>query len=294
MKKHLTITVPPAYEGRTLLNYLKNELAFSHAKVSSVKYDPDGLLVNGKRATVRRILHAGDTLSVLLTDSEKKENHLIPNPLPLEILYEDENLIAVNKPAGMVCHPSKGHLIDSLASALRAHFDKTDPDARIHLIGRLDKETSGIVLCAKNAVAAAMLMRDGKIEKTYTAVASGHFEEKEGTIALPMRYVRDEEGIIRAEEGEEKAAETAYKVLSEGENFSVLRVRISTGRMHQIRFHMAAVGHPLLGDSRYGSPAEQMRRAALHAGELCFIHPFTEEKLRLSAELPADMGEFAG
>ena len=289
MKKYHTITIPPAYDGRMLLKYLKNELAFSQTKISSVKYDPEGLLLNGERVTVRALLHTGDLLEVLLTDSRMRENRLIPNEIPLEILYEDDSLIAVNKPSGMVCHPAKGHLTDSLASALRAYFDRTDPEAQVHLVGRLDKETSGIVLCAKNAVAAAILMRDRNAEKVYTAAASGYFTEKEGTIALPMRYVRDDEGILRVEEGEEKTAETVYRVLSEGEDFSVLRVQIATGRMHQIRFHMAAAGHPLLGDRLYGKEVQRIGRTALHAGTLRFIHPFIKEEILLEAELPAEM-----
>ncbi len=316
-KRSLEILIPPSWDGRTLLKYLKNELAFSSAKVSSVKFDPDGLLLNGQRVTVRALLHEGDRLSVLLADSERKENHLIPNEMPLTILYEDEDLIAVDKPAGLVCHPSKGHLVDSLSSGLRAYFDRQDPAARIHLIGRLDKETSGIVLSAKNAVAAAVLEKSDSVQKTYTAFASGVFEEKEGRITIPMVFSRDREGIlcVRAgnsiedsregkfgrneteeafgeksgEESREKAAETVYTVLSGREDFSVLRVRIGTGRMHQIRFHMAETGHPLLGDRRYGGPEEKIGRAALHAGEMTLVHPFTQERICLTAPLPEDM-----
>ena len=288
MKKYLTVTVPPDYDGRTLLKYLKNELAFSQAKVSSVKFDPDGLLLNGERVTVRAVLREGDALRVLLSDSEKRENHILPNELPLQILYEDDSLIALNKPAGMVCHPSKGHLVDSLASALRAYFDRTDPEAGVHFLGRLDKETSGIVLCAKNAVAAAVLERDDTVQKTYIALASGVFGEKEGVISLPMRFVRDAEGILRAEPGE-KAALTRFSVCRQYRDYALLSVTIATGRMHQIRFHMAEYGHPLLGDLRYGGTAEKIGRAALHAGDLCFLHPFTKEKICLHTDLPADM-----
>ncbi len=306
MKRYHTITVPPAYDGRTLFSYLKKELAFSAAKISSVKYDSGGLLLNGERVTVGAALHTGDRLSVLLTDSENRGNRLIPNEMPLSILYEDEDLIALAKPSGVVCHPSKGHLVDSLASGLRAYFDRTDPEASVHLIGRLDKETSGIVLSAKNAVAAAILMRNDTVRKTYTAAAEGVFGEKKGIITIPMRYVRDEAGILRVEAGEEKSREseaqasesrdektavTEYQVLSQREDYAVLLVRIPTGRMHQIRFHMAETGHPLLGDRVYGGPTDRIGRAALHAGELSFRHPFTGEEIHLAAAPPEDLKE---
>ena len=304
MKHYHTVSIPPAYDGRMLIKYLKNELAFSATKISSVKYDTEGLLLNDERVTVRAVLHTGDRLSVLLTDSENREKHLIPNEMPLSILYEDADLIAVEKPAGIVCHPSKGHLVDSLASGLRAYFDRTDPEASVHLIGRLDKETSGIVLCAKNAVAAAILMRNDTVQKSYTAAAEGLFREKQGIITIPMRYVRDDLGILKVVPGEErncgpeaqasgsadeKTAVTEYQVLSQREDYAILRVTISTGRMHQIRFHMAESGHPLLGDRVYGGPTDRIGRAALHAGALTFLHPFTGEEINLAAEIPEDL-----
>ena len=292
MKHYFTAEIPLEYEGRKLLSYLKSELAFSAAKISSVKYDTEGLFVNERRVTVREILHRGDRIRVLLTDSERRENRLIPFEMPLDILYEDEHFIAVNKTAGTVCHPAKGHLLDSLASGLRFYFDRTDPDQRVHLLGRLDKETSGVVLCAKNAAALELLKKSNTAEKTYIAAASGKFAEKEGRITIPIKYVRDRElGILRVERGEEKPAETEYRVIGEGTDFSVLEVKIGTGRMHQIRFHLSEEGHPLLGDSLYGGPMQRIGRTALHAWKLRFCHPFTKQEITFQAGLPADMRE---
>ncbi|MBR0086529.1 MAG: RluA family pseudouridine synthase [Lachnospiraceae bacterium] len=288
--EYLELTVPESYEGRKLVSFLKSELKFSQKKISSVKFDPGGLRLNGRETNAGQQLTAGDKLSVRLWDSANRSENILPSAIPLKILYEDEYYIAVNKPAGMVCHPSKGHILDSLANGLRGHFDRTCPRARVHLIGRLDKDTSGVVLAAKNSVAADILIQE-KIRKVYLAAASGVFEKTEGTIRIPIRERRDPEtGILKTERDPSgKYAETFYEVLLQKEEFALLRVCPETGRMHQIRFHMAETGHPLLGDPLYGKLSRFIGRTALHAGELTFIHPFSGEQLKLTAELPEDM-----
>ena len=210
--------------------------------------------------------------------------------MPLEILYEDDWLLALNKPSGIVCHTSRGHLKDSLASGLRAYFDETMKDAGIHLLGRLDKDTSGILLIAKNSVAGAMIRQSppDTLKKTYLAFASGHFPEKHGVIDIPMGEARDEDGILRmVREG--KPALTFYEVVGETGDFSMLKLTLGTGRTHQIRFHLSETGHPLLGDALYGQPSPLIGRTALHAETLAFTHPFSKEHLTLFAPLPEDM-----
>ena len=289
----VTINITEPFNNRLLLTFLKKELEFSQAKISSVKFDSEGILLNGQPVPVRTFLHTGDVLSIRIMDSVNRQEHLIPAEMPLKILYEDENLIAVNKPAGVVCHPSKGHLTDSLASGLMYYFSQNQPEARVHLLGRLDKETSGIVLCAKNGFTADRLR--GKIEKTYTAVAEGQFTEPEGIIRFPMKEVRDQEGILKMTSGPDgKEAVTIYKALTHTEKYTVLEVRPVTGRTHQIRFHMAYFRHPLVGDRMYGTGAECIGRTALHAGELAFHHPFTGERICIRAEVPEDIKRLYG
>jgi len=295
-RNRLALSISPAEEGRKLANLLRTVPGLSQAKIGSLKYDPEGILLNGERTSVSVFLHSGDTVHILLDDSVNRTPHLLPNPLPLSLLYEDRNLIILCKPAGQVCHPSKGHLIDSLANALLARFETTDPRAAIHFVGRLDKDTSGLVTVAKNGITAermALLKADGKVEKTYLALASGHMEKTDGVIDIAMEEYRTEDNILRNRRGTNETGQpalTRYHVLSEYEDYSLLEVRIDTGRMHQIRFHMAEIGHPLLGDPIYGAgPDPRIGRTALHAWKLRFQHPYTGEWIEAEAEPEEDM-----
>jgi len=295
-ENRLEITVSREDEGRKLSSLLKSVPGMSQTKLSSMKYDPEGILLNGHRSPVSAVLRAGDVISILLWDSENRVPHLLPNPLPLRVLWEDRNIIVLNKPAGQVCHPSKGHLTDSLANALFARLRDREPRAAIHFLGRLDKDTSGLVTVAKNGFTAErlnLLKTEGKVQKTYLALASGHFPEERGVIDIPMEEYRTEDNILRNRRGTSETGQpalTRYHVLSEYEDFSLLEVTIGTGRMHQIRFHMAETGHPLLGDPLYGTgPDGRIGRTALHAWKLRLQHPYTGEEIEVTATPEEDI-----
>lgn len=296
--------------GRDILSFLRAELRLSAAKIRSVKFDSEGILLDGKRATVRERVKAGQCLWILQSDSANRELRLLPTEMPLDILHEDENFLFVNKPSGVVCHPSQGHFADSLANGVQAYWNRSDPESRVHLVGRLDKETSGIVSIAKNGVAARYLSeqrRESRLKKTYFALVCGCPQPSWGEISLPMDYVRspEREGMFvmkAADASRGKAAVTHYQVLESFGGVSLCRVRIDTGRTHQIRFHMASIGHPLLGDRLYGTADSSydegnghtalccgIKRTALHAGRLEFVHPFSGEAIVLNAGLPEDM-----
>lgn len=303
MRRYLEFRITDEDDGKKILTFLKSGLGFSTLKIRSVKFTDHGITLNEEPATVGSFLHTGDTLKILRTDSEHKERHLLANPaVPTDIRYEDDALIILNKPAGMVCHPSRGHLIDSLANGVRAYFDATDPDFNVHLLGRLDRDTSGLVMMAKDGITADAIARqktDGTFEKTYIAIAEGTFSTPSGRLDWPMASYHTEDGILKNKNGtgdpDAKDAVTLYDVLYTGPDYTVLSVRIPTGRMHQIRFHMAEAGHPLLGDSLYGhGPSEKygMTRHALHAYSLKFRHPYANKTVVVSAELPADMRPF--
>ncbi len=215
----------------------------------------------------------------------------------LDILYEDRDLLVVNKPAGIVMHPSHGHFGDTLSDMAAAHYSGNGERRPIRSVGRLDKDTSGVVILAKNRVAAERLSRKGSCEKEYLAVCRGHLKEEQEKleIHLPMRRVPGE--LNRMEvcpEGEGMEAHTyAEKIRECGAN-DLLRVRITTGRTHQIRVHLAAIGHPLAGDTLYGNRRSAdkicgIRRAALHCAKVRFRHPFSEEQMEIEAPLPEDM-----
>lgn len=276
----------------TVYRLMKNRLSFSAAKISSVKYSENGILVNNQPVTTRTVLKSGDVLKIRIDDSENRREVLYPVAIPLDILFEDDYLIVLNKPSGLVCHPSKGHYFDALANGLRFYFDTAQPNARIHLTGRLDKETSGIVTVAKNGYTAdllKLLKERGRMRKTYLALASGVFKESEGSIDIPMSMVRDpENGMLTVKRGDSAhglPAMTHYQVLWQSEDAALLSVTIDTGRMHQIRFHMAEIGHPLFGDKIYDGPKAAVN-LMLHAYQLDLIHPHSGEKITLLAPLP--------
>ena len=278
---------------REVLSILRSDLGLSTTKIRSVKWDPAGILLDGERVTVRHKVSEGQTLRVLKNDSENRKKRILPCPMELDILYEDEDLIFINKPAGLVCHPSAGHRLDSLANGIQAYFDEKAKRRSIHLLGRLDKDTSGVVGIAKNGVIARRMILDQKIRKEYIAIAEGYLPAEKGTIELPMEEYRDPEDHLLKMRPGDKMAITSYEVIHRKDDLSICRVWIATGRMHQIRSHMALIGHPLLGDRIYGhGPAENMIRAALHAYMVSFAHPLSGEKRTIRADLPEDMKTF--
>lgn len=242
----------------------------------------------------------------------------------LEILYEDQDVLAVNKPAGMVIHPSGIHYQDSLSNQIAEYFRSKGEETRIRSIGRLDKETSGILLFARNQISAARLQKqreEGKLQKTYLAVVERTFEEeisqsssqemsvsmeKEKWEKISIPLAPDPENPLKMElspagaiHGSKKAV-TYYQVLKSYANASLVQLHLETGRTHQIRVHMAGTGHPLLGDTLYNEsqtgkasvPGNPFTRAALHAWKLKFYHPFTGNKILLEAPFPLDFENF--
>ena len=301
----ITVIISPAEDGWNVGQLLRRKLGLSGARIRSLKFAAEGICVNGKKARTSLILHAGDRLEVQREDSSARTEKLKPSAPddgpPLEIIYEDESLIVVNKPAGLVMHPAGGHRTDTLANRLRAYLDAKDPAARVHFIGRLDKDTSGLVLSAKNADAAQKLQKERAREgfgKIYLALAAGDFAAgEEQTVSLPLAAVRDPASqLIRMQaDPAGEPALTFYTVVQTFPGYALLRLRLGSGRTHQIRAHLAAIGHPLLGDPLYGDAAvnrrfeAQLSRSALHAAEIHFSHPEDGRPLGLTAPLPADM-----
>lgn len=278
----------------TVLAFLRRELSPSTKMLKYLKYRPDGITVNGLHRTVRYRLQPGDLLAVAAEDTAENED-LLPVDLPLAILYEDEDLVVPAKPANMPTHPSRDHYDDTVANALAFRYASLGGSFVFRPINRLDRNTSGLLLIARNKLSAGRLtrsMQEGKIRKTYLALLEGELLENEGRIDRCLH--RTAESIILREVCSPDAPDAApslteYRVLARGNGHTLVLASPITGRTHQLRVHFASIGHPILGDDLYGRESNRIPRHALHAYTLTFPHPSTEECMTLLAPLPEDM-----
>lgn len=300
MKKILTYVVTEQEEGQRLERILKRQMELMPQEISQAKFRQQGICVNGSPAKVNAVVLSGDKVEICLEEECKASDQLLPMQGELEILYEDEDVLAVNKPSGLVCHPTGGHYQDTLANIMQYYFQEQRQRVVIRMIGRLDQETSGVVLAAKSQVAAGRLNRQkeaGILKKEYLALVEGCPKEKRGTILEPIGPAckngtgRDEIKMQVTSDGKEAC--THYEVLETRNDTSLVRLRLETGRTHQIRVHMAYLGCPLLGDTLYNpGTAHGFSRAALHAVQLEFDQPFAKRKKSLSAPFPEDFRRY--
>lgn len=283
----ISYTVPPEYDGAKVYTFLKTHMKISLGLLRSLKRVDDGLLLNGEHTRTVDIIHTGDIITVNMPE---KEREIIPLDIPLDIVYEDEDLLVINKPGNLAMHESHNHQGDALSNAVASYLMKKGKLAVFRCVGRLDKGTSGLVICALNAHVAARL--SGSFNKRYLAISTGKFTE-DGEIIKPI-YRPDPIKTYRTADERGDYAETHYKVLEYGEAYTLLRIRLETGRTHQIRVHMAYIGHPVAGDAVYGpkNVITQLNGQCLHAGTIGFIHPRTGEYMEFTAPLPEYFTEF--
>ncbi len=291
----MDFTAGKEYDGKRLREFLFGRLFLSRALVTDLKHR-DGIAVNGEPVTVRYTLSAGDTVSLAIEDTDADcDASLTPTDLPLDILYEDEHILAVNKPPYMPTHLSHGHRADTLANALKAEFDRRGLAFVMRAVNRLDCDTSGIVLIAKNRYAADRFAKtnpDLHYKKLYTAFCLGEVPQS-GEIRGYIRRIGDSI-ITRAvfpSGKESEAAHTRFRRIECRGDISVVECEPVTGRTHQLRVHLASIGHPIVGDDLYGG-GFALPRQALHAAFLAFTHPFTKERIELRAPLPEDMEDY--
>lgn len=286
----MNIIIDKEFENKTIKELLFNILKFSRATVISLKNKDDGIVVNGERVTVRYRLCPGDELSLNLSDGEEDVNEdIVMNNLPFEIIYEDEDIIAVVKERGMPTHPSHNHYDDTLANALCYYYNSIGRVFVCRFINRLDAQTGGIVLAAKNKAAAAamsFLMKNRGFEKKYIAVLGGRIEKESDDIETYIR--RREESIIIREacklREDAKIAITHYDTIKATDEYSIVYAYPKTGRTHQLRVHFDYVGHSIIGDTLYNGMAND--KLMLFACELSF--PYKGKNLTLRAKLPPD------
>ncbi len=249
------------------------------------------IFLNGNQADSRIAPQINDVITVNLDFNEESEN-IIPTPIPLNIIYEDEALLILDKPAGIAVHPSISHYTDSLANGVKYYFDTIGLKRKIRPVNRLDLNTSGLIVFAKNEYVQECLiqqMQTNEFKKEYLAIVHGIFENVQGTINLPI--ARKENSIIErciSENGQE--AITHYEVLKTSNDLSLVHCILQTGRTHQIRVHMSAIGHPLVGDTLYGPNfSDSITRQALHSYKISFIHPISHQIVSFTSELPDDI-----
>ena len=284
MNRTVSFMIGREQDGLMVKTVLSDFTGLSRREISRLKFT-GGILCNGETCRVTQILHEGDRIDLVF--SQHDEAHAVRIGGKPDILYEDEDLVIVNKPAGMPCHPSHEHLDDDMGTVLQNYYGGS---FRVRPIGRLDKDVSGIMLYAKNQPAAARLSKQrGELvlHKEYTAIAEGIFENKKGTLTYSLAKVSGHRER-KVTEGGQKCV-TDYEVIGEYGNRSLLKISIVTGRTHQIRAGMAYAGHPLCGDKLYGGDTEHIRRAALHCSHLHLRQPFTQKEISLDLPLPDDM-----
>lgn len=268
---------------------LKQELKISSRllqKLISNKY----VSLNGTITDTRNPVSIGDIVTVNLDFEEKSEN-IVPTKMQLDIIFEDEAFLVLNKPAGIAVHPSILHYQDSLSNGVKYYFEEIGLHKKIRPVNRLDLHTSGLIVFAKNEYVQECLitqMRENLFKKEYITIVSGQLENQKGSIQLPI--ARKPNSIIeRCVSADGQEAITDYEIIQSFKDYSVVKCLLKTGRTHQIRVHMSAIGHPLLGDTLYGSSSNLINRQTLHSYKISFIHPITHQNIVLQADLPEDM-----
>lgn len=284
MPRRLEFQIDARFDGKKIRDYLKSEAKVSHRMLCILKRTPQGITVNGVHARTVDLLHTGD---MLVLEIPNDETAVTPTPtdIPLDVLYIDDDLIVVNKQAGLAMHETHNHQGDALSNALAYYLEQRGEPAVFRAVGRLDKGTSGIVVCARNKYCAARL--SGQIQKTYFAVAGGNFTGS-GTINVPIVRPDPNKTLRAVGDGGEHAV-THWEAVSTDGKCTILKIRLETGRTHQIRVHFAHLGAPLVGDDMYGSTDTRLSHQALHCGKCRFTHPVTGEEMTVTAPLPADM-----
>ena len=286
----LTHTVLPEEEGRMVKGILRGSLQLSYTLLKSLKWRENAILLNGQSVHVNAIVHAGDVVSVALSERTPREDLYCENTAAPNIVYEDEDLLVLNKPAGVAMHPKADDAAaPSLAAMLTGYLGEGSVP---HFVSRLDKGTSGLLIAAKSGYVHDRLRRalhSSELRREYHAVAVGLVTPPCGVINAPIG--RADGSIIRRcvrEDG--LVSRTEYEVLQTTERFTLLRLRPETGRTHQLRVHMAYLGHPLAGDWLYGTEDKNLiARPALHSYELWFTQPITGQELHFTAPIPQDM-----
>ncbi len=272
--------------GLSLIEVLSKHMDVSSRMIRKSK-DGKSIQLNDYPVSVNAKVRCNDVVSVIL---EQEPNIFEPQDIPIEVVYENQDLLILNKQPYVVVHPTKGHPDQTIGNGIAKHFANEGFDGKIRFINRLDRDTSGLLLVAKNGYAQQIIsnqMRDDEVEKRYMALVSGIVEKDSDTINLPIGRPNPED-LRRAVMTDGQDSITHYEVVERYETATLVKIRLETGRTHQIRVHFEHLGHPLIGDELYGCPSTEIQRQALHSYYLKFKLPRTHEWIELEADLPFD------
>lgn len=290
MERILTYRITESEHGLRIEQYLRRQ-GYSRQNLADLKKMRESVLVNGVWSYLRQELSEGDLLTIHIQETESSE-HIPPVPSPLDIIYEDEDIVVINKAAGMPIHPSRRNYTYSVANALAAYYAQQRQAFVFRCTNRLDRDTSGLTVVAKHMYSAnriADMTCRKEIQREYLAIARGSVTPETGVICAPIARTGTEwiERGVDFEHGER--AVTHYEKVKEENGHSLVRLRLETGRTHQIRVHMKYLGFPLVGDYLYNPDMEWITRQALHSYRLTFPHPVTGKQMQFTAGMPEDM-----
>ena len=281
------------YDGVSIRDFLKEELGLSSRLIRRASIEKN-IFVNDEAVRMRKTVHNGDVIKVNLNRQESQD--IVPENMDLDIVYEDTEILVVNKPPFIVVHPTKSYQSGTLSNGIIYYFQSTNQNCIVRLVSRLDMNTSGLIIIAKNQFAHMAIskeMQNNNVEKRYLAVVHGHLENEEGTIDAPI--YREEEGerpsLKRVVDERGQRSITHYKLVQRLKDADLVECKLETGRTHQIRVHLSYIGNPIFGDTLYGEcdDTSLISRQALHAYSLKFKSPRTMEELSLISDLPQDI-----
>lgn len=285
---HIEYRVTNDNDNQKVSQILKNHLKFSRGEIRRIKRCA-GLMVNDQTVRLNSLVKEGDLIRVNFQDDD--DQPVIPQDIPLNILFEDEHILVVNKPFNMLVHPLSYHVLNTLANGVIYHWQLQGHNSKFRSVSRLDKDTSGVILIAKSSYICHQLseqMKNGMCRREYLAVVHNRITMDSGIIDFPIGRLYDD-SLIFGVTSQGKEAITHFTVIQRFASGSLVKLRLETGRTHQIRVHMRHFGHPLMGDDLYGGSLDLIHRQALHSWHLEFNHPVTKEHMQLEAPLPADM-----
>jgi len=280
------------YRNRTIAEFLRDK-GYTKQGIVELKFSDSFIEVNGTHQNMTARITPGDVLTVNIRENESSQ-HIPPVNLPFDVVYEDEDLVVVNKPSDMPSHPSLNNYYNTLGNAAVYYYESKGQSLVYRCINRLDRDTTGLTIIAKHLISAGILYNqhsNGGIDKEYTAIVAGEDIEDSGTIDKPIGRKAGSviNRMIDYEHGDR--AVTHYEVIDRGYGLSLIKLHLETGRTHQIRVHMQSIGHPLIGDFLYNPEDRRMTRQALHVNSISFNHPIDGRRITLSAPLPKDMAD---